>query len=80
MVRGAAKQGPKHLGDIGNGSVKTAAETRGSEIQPGIQSMKNMLSVQGNGISGCGHKRGDGDGVTVKLSHIHARKCHKPIL
>lgn len=35
MVRGAAKQGPKHLGDIGNGSVKTAAETRGSEIQPG---------------------------------------------
>lgn len=71
----------KHLGDNGNGTVKTAAETHVSEIQPGIQSMKNLtLSVQRNGISGCGHKRGDGDGVTDKLPHIHAQKCHKSIL
>lgn len=81
VVRGGAKQGPKHLGDNGFGTVKTAAITPVSEIQPGIQSMKNLtLSVQRNGICGCGHKRGDGDGVTAKLPHIHAQKCHEPIL
>lgn len=81
MVRGGAKQGPKHLGDNGISTVKTAAKTPVSEIHPDIRSMKNLtLSVQRNGTSGCGHKRGDGDGVIVNLPHIDARKCQEPIL